>query len=281
MEIAPADSADVVNRPAAPFPLDVWQVRDAIVVVVLAMPDRLVDCDDPRTQAVLAPVRGLRITLDTTYSPTRDLTQVIVRRGDRVLRPLVVERHTVRRLGAGGFRVPREAWMRLVFDRAELAPGPTGRVDDLTVEVVDATGGSQSRIALPWIAVRIAWESALAARPVFGAVAVPYRVARRAAAGARAPGRGHSAGPAIAGVARERRCERGRGGVAHRGVGPLRHLSRVSDAIDRAQRAPERDSALVPIGRAHATDVDQRGRHRRARLGRPGSARAARGSRCS
>lgn len=169
MEILPADSADFVSRPAPPFPLDVWQVRDAIVLVVLPVADRLVDCDDPRAQAALAPVRGLRVTLDTTYTDSRDIGEVIVRRGDQVLRPMVVERHAVRRLGAGGFRTPRDAYLRLAFDRATLDPGPTGVSDDLSVEVRSPSGEVGERIALPWVAVRIAWESSLAARPALGA----------------------------------------------------------------------------------------------------------------
>lgn len=172
MEIHPADSADFVSRPAPPFPLDVWQVRDAVVLIVLPAAERLVDCDDPRTQAALAPVRGLRVTLDTTYSDSRDIGEVIVRRGEQVLRPMVVERHAMRRLGAGGFRTPRDAYLRLAFDRATLDPGPTGVSDDLTVEVRSPSGEVGERIALPWVAVRVAWESSLAARPVLGATVV-------------------------------------------------------------------------------------------------------------
>jgi hypothetical protein len=169
MGISAADSAQFVDRPAPPFPLDVWQVRDAIVLVVIPTVERLVDCDDPRTQATLAPVRGLRVTLDTTYSPLHDVEQVIVRRGDRVLRPLVVERHPVRRLGAGGFLAAGDHWLRLAFDRTELAPDASGVITDLTVEVESPGRSAVERIALPWVAVRVAWESSLSARPVLGA----------------------------------------------------------------------------------------------------------------
>lgn len=173
MGITAADSARFVDRPAPPFPLDVWQVRDAIVLVVIPTTDRLVDCDDPRTQATLAPVRGLRVTLDTTYSPLRDVAQVVIRRGDRVLRPLVMERHPVRRLGATGFRADGDHWLRIAFDRAELSPDATGTIDDLTVDIESAGRAVLERIALPWVAVRVAWESSLAARPLLGATIAP------------------------------------------------------------------------------------------------------------
>lgn len=173
MGISAEDSAQVVNRPAPPFPLDVWQERDAIVLVVIPTTDRLVDCDDPRTQAALAPVRGLRVTLDTTYSPLLDVDEVIVRRGDRALRPLVVERHAVRRLGAAGFRTAGDHWLRLAFDRTELTPDATGVINDLTVEVASSGRGAVERIVLPWTAVRVAWESSLSARPVLGATIAP------------------------------------------------------------------------------------------------------------
>lgn len=173
LDISSADSARLVDAPAPPFPLDVWQVRDAIVLAVLPSAVRLVDCDDPRTQAALAPVRGLRVTLDTAYSPSRDIARVVVRQGTRELQPLIVEQHGVRRLGAGGFLAPREHWLRLAFDRTAFAPGASGVHDDLTVEVQFVSQGPPERIALPWVAVRVAWESSLRARQVLGATVAP------------------------------------------------------------------------------------------------------------
>ncbi len=173
MQVLPADSAEFVGRTSPAFPLDVWQVRDAVVLVVIPTSDRLVDCDDPRAQASLAPVRGLRVTLDTTYSRLHDVEEVVVMRGTRVLRPLLVERHPVRRLGADGFRTAGDHWLRLSFDRAELDPGPTGEITDLAVDVLASGGAAAERITLPWVAVRVAWESSLMMRPVLGATLAP------------------------------------------------------------------------------------------------------------
>ncbi len=93
MEISPTDSVGFVTwQPPAPA-LDVWQLRDAVVISVLPRQDLFIDCDDAAAQATLAASRGLRVTLDPTYSASRDVAQVIVRRGDRVLTPLVSEKH--------------------------------------------------------------------------------------------------------------------------------------------------------------------------------------------
>lgn len=173
MEISPTDSAGFVTwQPPAPA-LDIWQLRDAVVIAVMPRQELFIDCDDAAAQATLAASRGLRVTLDPTYSPRADVARVIVRRGDRELTPLVSERHPVQRLGAGMFFPPTNSWARLAFSRSDFTPGASGSVDDLTVEVLHASGEPGERIAVPWVAVRVAWEASLMSRPVLGALVAP------------------------------------------------------------------------------------------------------------
>lgn len=173
MEISPTDSAGFVTwQPPAPA-LDIWQLRDAVVISVLPRQELFIDCDDAPAQATLAASRGLRVTLDPTYSADADVAQVVVRRGARVLTPLASQKHPVQRLGAGMFFPPTNSWARLVFARDDFTPGPSGTVDDITVEVRHTAGDSAERISIPWLAVRVAWEASLMARPVLGATIAP------------------------------------------------------------------------------------------------------------
>lgn len=173
MEISPTDSAGFVTWQPPPPALDIWQLRDAVVISVLPRQELFIDCDDAPAQATLAASRGLRVTLDPTYSSRADVAEVVVRRGDRVLTPLVSEKHPVQRLGAGMFFPPTSSWARLVFARSDFAPGPSGTVDDVTVEVRHAGGETAERVGVPWVAVRVAWEASLMARPVLGATVAP------------------------------------------------------------------------------------------------------------
>jgi hypothetical protein len=179
MEISPTDSAGFVTWQPPASALDIWQLRDAVVIAVLPRQELFIDCDDAPAQATLAAARGLRVTLDPTYAASADVVRVTVRRGDRVLTPLAEERHPVQRLGAGMFFPPTSGWARLVLSRADLAPGASGAVDDITVEVQHAGGGTPERISIPWVAVRIAWEASLVSRPVLGATLACARCTRR------------------------------------------------------------------------------------------------------
>ncbi|MCC6784957.1 MAG: hypothetical protein IT457_19070, partial [Planctomycetes bacterium] len=163
LDVSAADSAAFVSTLPTPLPMEVAGL-DLIVLAVLPDQASLVDCDDERTLSTIAAARGLRVTLDTTYVPDRDIVQVIVRRGETVLRPVDERRELVRRLGPGMLRTPGNHWIRLAFDVSALAPDARGAVDDLTIEVRSAAGGTAERFALPWSAVRQTWERGIAAR---------------------------------------------------------------------------------------------------------------------
>jgi hypothetical protein len=163
LDVSSTDSAAFVSATSPALAADIG-AREVLVFAVLPAQARLVDCGTATPHLLLAATRGLRVTTDTAYAPDRDILQVIVRRGTAVLEPLDARRTQVRRLGPGGLRQVTAGWIQLAFDVSVFAPGASGSVEDLSIEVRTAAGGIAERIALPWSAVRQAWESGIAAR---------------------------------------------------------------------------------------------------------------------
>ncbi len=149
--------------------------------VIAFLPDcrRLIDLDaadsaaiaavTPPSSAVPTESRESAVVFSLLHlassRPECYVVSVAVRRGERVLPPLLAQRERLdgttsgsRSGGASGTTTERRvAVAGVAIDPADLAPGPDGVVDDLILEVHVAAGGAPKAIAIPWADVRMAW----------------------------------------------------------------------------------------------------------------------------
>ncbi|MCE9602810.1 MAG: hypothetical protein K8S21_11455 [Gemmatimonadetes bacterium] len=173
LSISEADSAAAVTAVPDRFVEPEANGRNIVVFTVLPNEGFQAGCGDPQGQSLVATSRGLRISFDTAYTRDRDIEQVVLRRGDRVIVPLASRSELVRRLGVGGFGPRRSHLSRVAFDLTDLAPSAGGGVDSLVLEVRFASSAVPELLPIPWPALREVWESTFSIRPATEAAAAP------------------------------------------------------------------------------------------------------------
>lgn len=159
---------------------DAAAADDRVTLLVSRSQAAELECQAPSHARLAALGRAIRVTSDSGPRAGRRIREVTVRRGDRRLATLEAVHLQSALLTSRGMHVADDEVMRIVLPVAELAPTPSGHLEDLFLDIRGEDTVFVHSMRLRWDGLRRAWVQLLPARAAAHGGAVTTAVQRLA-----------------------------------------------------------------------------------------------------